>query len=149
VTAVLVLDRSEFGVELEDKIVKALTKKGVNAFPTSEMARFARTQSDLTDKIRAKGATEILVVDYGDSASESVSGYQVVGSANTYRNTTYTNATAVPVRTISRRMQMQAAVYALDGTKVWEANTNKKAQGLLFTGDGTMISGSARALVDA
>jgi hypothetical protein len=148
-TAVAVADSSEFGIELENRIAKALTDSGVSAFPTREIARFAKSQNDYLEKIWAKGAVDILVVQFGDAGEVTTGGYQVVGSSNTVGATTHSNATAVPMRSYSRQLQMRASVITRADDKVWEGDTKKFASGLLFTGDGAMMSGSVDALIEA
>ena len=148
-TAVYVLDSSEFGMNLENRIVKALNERGVQAFGVTEMARFAKSKDELVAKVLARGARDVLNVGFGDAASSDVAGYTMSGTTSTVGNSAYSNATAVPMRTYSRQMKMIAVLLAPDYTKIWEANTNKKAQGLLFTGDGAMASGSVDALLAA
>lgn len=148
-TAVSVTDSSEFGVSLENKIVAALNKRGVKAFATRDMARFAKSHDDLLAQIWAKGARDVLVIVYGDASQSDVVGYNMNGTATSYGNTTYGNATAVPMRSYTRQMSTRAFLVTRDNNKIWEASTDKHAAGLLFTGDGSMTSGSVDALLDA
>lgn len=146
-TAVSVMDDSEFGVELENKITAALNKRGVRTFATRDMARFSKSKSELLTKIWAKGAKDLMIVSYGDAGGEA--GYQIVSTSWTQDGTAYASGSATQTSPLSRQMQMRAAVFTPTDDKVWEANTNKSARGLLFTGDGAMMSGSVDALIDA
>lgn len=148
-TAVYVLDSSEFGTELESRVVAALNEHGVKAFGVADMARFAKSKDELLAKVLARGAKDVLNVSFGDASASGVAGYTMSGTATTVGNTTYANGTAVPVRTIARQMQMYAVLLAPDYTKIWEANTTKNGRGLLFTGGGAMTSGSVDALLEA
>ena len=148
-TAVLVMDSSEFGVELENRIAEALNKRGVRAFAARDIARWVKSEEELFEKLWARGAKDALAVMYGDASEVSTAGYQVFGSSNTVGGYNSTTATAVPMRRYARNMSMQAALFRQDGAKVWEANTEKFATGLLFTGDGSMMRGSVSALIEA
>jgi hypothetical protein len=147
-TAVRVMDASDFGMELENRIVEALKKQGVNAFPATNIVRFARDKDEVQKKIAERGTTEVLAITFGGHTTSETFAYHSTGQATAYGDTAYGSGISVPLKRTERVMQVTAVVYATDKTKIWEASTQKWAQGTLMADDRSIMKGNVSELID-
>ncbi len=147
--AVYVDNQGEMAETLESGIVNELTNRGVKAVSVGNLSRFAKSNDDFVSRVWGLGVKEILVVVYSDSEGSATAGYQTFGTANTYGNTTNFNMTSTPMVGFYRTMMAKASIYNAKGDKIWEADTERSAQGLAFIGDNLTISETESAIIQS
>ena len=147
--AVYVDNQGEMAETLESGIVNELTNRGVKAVSVGNLSRFAKSNDDFVSRVWGLGVKEILVVVYSDSEGSATAGYQTFGTANTYGNTTNFNMTSTPMVGLYRTMMAKASIYNAKGDKIWEADTERSAQGLAFIGDNLTISETESAIIQS
>ncbi|HKH19659.1 MAG TPA: hypothetical protein VKB53_01915 [Gammaproteobacteria bacterium] len=83
------------------------------------------------------GIEAALFVSIGGSASsDTVTSYQTYGSAQSYGNSTYSNATTMPIRSVSRANAVPILLEDLSSENtVWIGNAETGGWGLLDTTD--------------
>ncbi|GAA0583173.1 hypothetical protein ACFQH5_17985 [Halomonas salifodinae] len=147
--AVYVDNRGDVGELLELGLVNELRRRGVNAVSVRDIARFSNSQEEFVEKVWGLGVSEVVSVVMADSQGSSTYGYQSFGSAYSTGSYTTANFTTTPMRTFHRSMLTTASVFDRQGNKVWEGDTERSAQGLVFIGDRLTVSETTSALIDA
>jgi hypothetical protein len=147
--AVYVDNLGEVGDALEASIVEQLKSRGVQARSVRTFARFSKSQDEFTRKVWALGVQDAVVIAMSDSRGTVLAGYQSWGQASTIGNTTNVSVTTTPMASVSRTMLTTSRIYNSKGDKVWEATTERSAQGLAFTTDGLTVSETTKALMQS
>ena len=147
--AVYVDNLGEIGDALEASIVEQLKARGVQARSVRSIARFAKNQDEFVRKVWALGVKDAVVVAISDSRGTTVAGYQSWGQASSTGNITNMTVTTTPMLSVSRTMLTTSRIFSNKGDKLWEATTERSAQGLAFTTDGLTISETTKALMQS
>ena len=151
--AVLVVNSDlDLGLKLEKDLVSQLEANHITAIGITKEVQFVTNESEraaLRKRLVDSGVKEVVYVALGDISQSDIAGYQLTGTANAYGNTAYSSGSAIPVRTFTRDMTISCRIDDLSSRKtIWKGASRRHAQGLLFIGDGSMISNAVTGLVD-
>ena len=140
-----------FGQLLEDNLVHEFKGEGIQA--ASFLAMFPPTR-DLTNAQVAQALKEkdfdgiIYVNLMGSNSRESNVGYVNNGTAYVYGNTATFGGTSTAITLVSRFTSTRATLYdVVSGHKIWIADTNTNAGGVLFQSDETQAESIAEEIV--
>ncbi|WP_225776418.1 hypothetical protein [Pseudomonas sp. Marseille-Q5115] len=147
--AIDVQPRNDVSDMVEAQLVDALNRRGVKAYKTSDITRFAKDWPEAAKKIAARGGKELMVVVLGDGRSAAVAGYNA--SAYTTGNTTY--ATATPMVANFRDLEANAVIYVPgpnggDAQVAVQVDAKRHAGGLVFTRDSSMAANIADGIIE-
>lgn len=149
ITAVYIDNLGEIGDALEESVVEQLKARGVEAKSVRTFARFAKDNNDFVKKVWALGVNDVLVIAMTDSRGTVLAGYQSWGQATTTGSATNLTVTTTPVGYVRRTMLTTSRIFNRSGDKLWEATTERTADGLAFTTDGRTLSETTNALLQA
>jgi hypothetical protein len=142
-----------FAQILEDDLVAEFKSDGIQA--TSFLAMFPPTR-DLTNaqvaqSLKERGFDGIMYVNLtGSDTKETTIGYTNTGTGYVYGNTASYSGHSTAMTAIRRYTSTRATLYdVVSGDKIWIADTNTNAGGLLYQSDDTQAESIAEEIVTA
>ena len=142
-----------FAQILENDMMAEFKDEGIEA--ASFLALFPPTR-DLTNEqvaraLRAKGYDGIMYINLlGSDSKATTIGYINTGSAYVYGNSASFSGTSTAMTAIRRYTSTRATLYDVaSGHKIWIADTNTNAGGLLYQSDDTQAESIAEEIVDS
>lgn len=151
--AVLVIDSDlDLGLRLETELLTQLKERHISAVGITKEMQFVTNDAEkaaLRKGLMDSGVKEVIYVALGDISQSEIAGYQLSGTTTVSGTTAYSSGTAMPVRTFTRDMTISCRIDNMsDGQTIWKGSSRRHAQGLLFIGDGSMISNGVDGLME-
>jgi hypothetical protein len=142
-----------FAQLLENELVDEFKDKGIRA--TSFLAMFPPTRdwtnAQVTQALKQRGFDGIMYVNLtGADSQETTIGYVNTGSASVYGGSASYRGHSTAMTAIRRYTSTRASLYDVaSGHKIWIADTNTNAGGLLYQSDDTQAESIAEEIVAA